>query len=350
MIRTPGRAVTMLLGLLLARCSSTTAAPQDTGVATDNPVVDAPSVDVPVVDAPVVDAPAVDAPAVDASTVDAPLADAPRVDASAGGPCPVEPPTASSPCAPSGLRCEYGTDPRPSCHVQAECMGGAWSVAFPRCPPPPAEMCPATRDAASGATCTAEGAYCSYSGLQCECTNCVRYPIARCDGPRTWHCDTPNTEPGCPTALPNLGVACNGDGVACSYGCEAERRRVCRGGSWQLDALGDMCPRSSRAAKRDIQYLGAAEADALAAQVRSIPLATYRYRDDTSARQHLGFILEDQPRGAWSVDDVNRRVDLYGYTSMLVAAVQSQQRQIEALQREVQSLRRRARPATSRGE
>jgi hypothetical protein len=40
-----------------------------------------------------------------------------------------------------------------------------------------------------------------------------------------------------------------------------------------------------------------------------------------------------------SVDSPNDRVDLYGYTSMAIAALQEQRRQIEGLKAEVRELR-----------
>ena len=65
-------------------------------------------------------------------------------------------------------------------------------------------------------------------------------------------------------------------------------------------------------------------------------LATWRYKHDPSAT-HLGFIIDDVEPSP-SIAPTGQTVDLYGYTSMAVAAVQLQAQQIEDLQREVRAL------------
>jgi uncharacterized small protein (DUF1192 family) len=68
----------------------------------------------------------------------------------------------------------------------------------------------------------------------------------------------------------------------------------------------------------------------------SLPLASYRYKDAAGAGPQLGFIIEDvEPSVAVSGDHVN----MYGYLSMAVAAIQEQQAQIAALQGELEQLR-----------
>lgn len=68
-------------------------------------------------------------------------------------------------------------------------------------------------------------------------------------------------------------------------------------------------------------------------------LATYEYTDPAlRGRRHLGFIIEDQPTSE-AVDPEKNQVDLYGYTSLLVSAVQKQSREIEALRKEVNELK-----------
>jgi hypothetical protein len=51
--------------------------------------------------------------------------------------------------------------------------------------------------------------------------------------------------------------------------------------------------------------------------------------------KHLGFIIEDQPESL-AVDQTHHRVDLYGYVSMMVAAMQVQEKEIAALRQELQ--------------
>ena len=60
---------------------------------------------------------------------------------------------------------------------------------------------------------------------------------------------------------------------------------------------------------------------------------------DTVATSRLGFIIEDvEP--SLSVDAPDDMVDLYGYTTMTVAALQAQARELAALRREVAGLKR----------
>jgi hypothetical protein len=97
---------------------------------------------------------------------------------------------------------------------------------------------------------------------------------------------------------------------------------------------------SSRRAKTDIRYLSDGDIAATAAQTLRLRLATYEYKAAPYAgRRHLGFVIEDSPNVA-AVDRDGGMVDLYGYTSMLLATTQAQQRQIDALQAKVQSLSR----------
>lgn len=69
-----------------------------------------------------------------------------------------------------------------------------------------------------------------------------------------------------------------------------------------------------------------------------LPLARFRYRGDLSAREQLGFIIEDVEATPGVDGD---HVDLYGYTTMGVAAIQEQAARIEALERELHALRAR---------
>jgi uncharacterized small protein (DUF1192 family) len=100
---------------------------------------------------------------------------------------------------------------------------------------------------------------------------------------------------------------------------------------------GGACPISRAKYKTDIEYVGNAERAKLADDVQSIPLVRYRYKDGPE-REHLGFIIEDVEPSP-GVDSQHDQVDLYGYTSMAVAAIQEQHHEIEALKREIKELR-----------
>jgi len=110
------------------------------------------------------------------------------------------------------------------------------------------------------------------------------------------------------------------------------------------------CPISRARFKHGIAYLDGQERDAAADALLDVRLATYRYRgarDD--GRPHLGFVIEDLPAGSPAVHADGQHVDLYGYTSMAVAALQTQAQRVQRmearmaeLERELDSLRRAA--------
>jgi hypothetical protein len=106
---------------------------------------------------------------------------------------------------------------------------------------------------------------------------------------------------------------------------------------------------SSRRVKTDIRYLSEDDIGALASETLGLRLATYEYKAAPFAgRRHLGFIIEDSP-DVPAVDRDGDMVDLYGYTGMLLAATQSQQRQIKALKAEVEVLSREVERISRRG-
>jgi hypothetical protein len=245
------------------------------------------------------------------------------------------------PCT-EGLTCEYGTDPRPSCRATATCTGGKWTISEAKCTPLPPVTCPDTREAAAGQLCPTDGAYCAYGDLSCQCTNCTNGPVTQCGGDFTWHCATPNADAACPAGIPLLGSACTTANKTCTYACGTGGARLCKNGAWYA-ADGGPCPVSARRAKKNIVYLGAIERDRIARELAAFKLATYEYRDKTLAgKRHLGFIIDDVPDSP-AVDRDGNMVDLYGYASMLVAAVQAQGEEIARLKAELARLKARVR-------
>jgi len=108
------------------------------------------------------------------------------------------------------------------------------------------------------------------------------------------------------------------------------------------------CPKSKASYKRDIRYVDAAEARALADRLLAIKLATYKYTaQGARAPTRLGFIIDDDPTSP-AVDAQRDMVDLYGYLSMAVAALQQQGQQIDALRREIAALKAGAPMCSSR--
>lgn len=132
------------------------------------------------------------------------------------------------------------------------------------------------------------------------------------------------------------GETCAEDGASCDpvEGCGV--RLVCAASDPRMQPGG--CPISRARFKRDIHYLSPAERARLADELLALPLATYRYRQDPSGRQQLGFIIEDAESSP-AADAPRDRVDLYGYTSQAVAAIQQQAQELHALQSEVETLR-----------
>ena len=118
------------------------------------------------------------------------------------------------------------------------------------------------------------------------------------------------------------------------------------------DYCGKFCPISRLRYKREVAYLTPGELAGLKDQLLRFPLATYEYRDGApGGRRHLGFIIDDVAPSP-AVDGTGERVDLYGYTTMAVATLQAQAREIEELKRELagikRQLARQGRPARNR--
>lgn len=131
------------------------------------------------------------------------------------------------------------------------------------------------------------------------------------------------------------GDACRRNGQECDIaldGCNVNLRCATTDPSTN-------CPISKAAYKHDIRYLADDDAERLRDELLDVRLATWAYTaEGAGAPTHLGFIIDDvEPSPAVAAD--GETVDLYGYTSMTVATLQVQQRQIEALQAEVAALR-----------
>lgn len=101
-------------------------------------------------------------------------------------------------------------------------------------------------------------------------------------------------------------------------------------------------PVSRREFKTDIEYVSDEEQKELARETLQTNLAEYRYKTEPeSSKRHLGFIIDDMPAGSPAVDGDGTHVDLYGYSTMLLATVKQQQKQIDALQKQVDELKKK---------
>ena len=142
---------------------------------------------------------------------------------------------------------------------------------------------------------------------------------------------------GC-TPIP---AACNG-----TPGCDCMKSCFCNSSSIDTCSAGNgflICNNgtvSRRAFKKDIDYVSDADREELARETLAVPLARYRYKTEAESEpRHLGFIIDDQPASSPAVASDRTHVDLYGYTSMLLATVQEQQKQIAALRAQVEEMR-----------
>lgn len=125
-----------------------------------------------------------------------------------------------------------------------------------------------------------------------------------------------------------IGDPCEDEGATCDpeSGCNA--LLVCAAEDPTDQAGG--CPISLAKFKRDIEYLSPKDRASLAQDALSVRLARWSYRwDDAGAAPHLGFIIDDVGGGPMVTVD-GGRVDLYGYTSLVLAGVQEQARELDA--------------------
>jgi hypothetical protein len=177
---------------------------------------------------------------------------------------------------------------------------------------------------------------------------CCPGPAADCTPTWFYTCGDPvcgvHRDQGVPpcTCGEVAGGSCAPEGATCDPGSDCNELLLC---ATSDPTHGGVCPISRRRYKADVRYLGADDIRRLHDELMRFPLATYRYKD-ADTRTHLGFVIEDIEPSA-SVDASRDMVDLYGYTSMAVAALQLQAREIETLRREVKTLRRALRARRS---
>lgn len=137
--------------------------------------------------------------------------------------------------------------------------------------------------------------------------------------------------------LPACG--CNGKSACECVGACACGNEQCQGTQGSIDCVG---PISRREYKTDITYVGDEERAALAKEALATHMAEYRYKTEPAgAQRHLGFIIDDMPAPSPAVSQDRTHVNLYGYTTMLLATVQQQQKQIDALQKQVDALKKK---------
>jgi hypothetical protein len=131
-------------------------------------------------------------------------------------------------------------------------------------------------------------------------------------------------------------------GAACGDTFCGPKQQCCNGIPFPKPTCfnGIACPISQRKFKKDVSYLSDDDRQRLNDELMSFRLATYHYKAEGEAdREHLGFIIDDIAPSA-AVMQSGERVDLYGYSTMAVAALQVQAKEITDLRRQVDDLKR----------
>jgi len=219
-----------------------------------------------------------------------------------------------------GNGCTFDACREGVCVHDCACVSPGAAGGFTCCPGPAAE-CPPPPTTTTLPTACEAGA--------CRYYETCGYPV--CGGPFDGPID--GVEP-CSTQ--KTGEPCTLRFETCDPGVGCGVRLLCT----DRDPTSHGCPISRRDAKRDISYLDDRDLDRVLDDIRRLRLATYRYKGEAEpARDHLGFIIDDVGDSPAVATD-GGHVDLYGYASMAVAAIQAQQKRIDALEREVASLRR----------
>lgn len=143
--------------------------------------------------------------------------------------------------------------------------------------------------------------------------------------------DTKAGVPACTTEA--IGASCATANASCDPMDSCNVLYVCAEKDPKMEPGG--CPVSRRQFKTDINYLDQAGLQQYADELSRVKLATYKYKSGGPTR--LGFIIEDHEPSV-SIDSGRDMVDLYGYTSMAVAALKLQQKQLAELQQQVAEL------------
>jgi hypothetical protein len=148
-----------------------------------------------------------------------------------------------------------------------------------------------------------------------------------------------------PCQSETAGQACSNEGAQCDLQDDCNTHLVCASSDPTLGQGG--CPISRAAAKTDIHYLSDAELARYHDQVLGLGLAHYRYTADPQQEERLGFIIEDVEPSSF-VEEARNRVDLYAYTSAVIAALKVQDQRIRELESELRALRRERRRHSGR--
>lgn len=252
---------------------------------------------------------------------------------------------ADADCAP-GERCDDCASS--SCPECDDCIAAC--VPEPGCPGPnPAGCmstgCPDGQRCEVGNSCNPSNCLCDNGNWLCT-DDCGGGECVPPDGALRWFetCGDPvcrghQPDPAIPPCAAGTrpGAACAERDRGCDPIDACNVRLICTDSD---PRMGGPCPISRADHKREIHYLAPEERRRYANTLLATRLATWRYAITPAARPSLGFIIDDGIAPEAITAD-GTRVDLYGYTSLAVAAVQEQSEEIARLRAELMALRAR---------
>lgn len=135
-----------------------------------------------------------------------------------------------------------------------------------------------------------------------------------------------------------VGAACTTAGATCwPADSQCGVQLICAASDPKLPP--NSCPISRVSYKKNIDYLSEADVASIAEEATTMRLSSWNYKTESgSSRRHVGFLIDDMPESV-AVAASGEQVDLYGYTSMAIAAVQVQDKRLKALEKELASMR-----------
>ncbi len=150
-------------------------------------------------------------------------------------------------------------------------------------------------------------------------------------------CGSPNQQPsGLPACkTETAGAACTKQDSECDLGNDCSTHLICAKTDPTQGPGG--CPISRAASKISIRYLQAADLAQKHDEIIQLPIAEYTYLNDPKQQPRLGFIIEDVEPSTF-VDEARNRVDLYAYTSAIIATVKVQEERIQQLEAQLRLL------------
>jgi hypothetical protein len=111
---------------------------------------------------------------------------------------------------------------------------------------------------------------------------------------------------------------------------------------YKLHVLGDVAATSfvnisTRTAKKDITYLSDGDESNILTKIKDINVATYHYSSENSnSPLRLGLIAEEAPQEVLSAG--GKGVDVYKFSTFLLAGIQAQQKKLESLEARIAKL------------